>query len=228
MRLGMAINLTRCVGCQTCAAVCKLENGVPKGIYFNRTVDHEIGEYPDVSREFFPVMCMHCENPSCMNVCPLDAIEETDEGIVRVNIEECRGCQSCVDACPYGAMNFFEGEIEYFQGGESPIEEKIREEQEEGVAIKCDFCHDRVKEGLEKGLTPGEDYEATPFCVIACPTEARVFGDIEDPDSEISEVIEEKEGVQLQPFEGADPSVHYIEYRSKEPEEGEKIDEVEH
>ncbi|KXA93775.1 hypothetical protein AKJ66_00955 [candidate division MSBL1 archaeon SCGC-AAA259E22] len=223
MRLGMAINLTRCVGCQTCEAVCKLENGVPKDFYFSRTIDHEVGEYPDVERELFPVICMHCENASCIDVCPLDAIERTEEGIVQIDADKCRGCESCIDACPYGAMNFFEGDVEYYEvgGGESPIKERIREEHsKEGIATKCDFCIERVREGMENGLTPGEDQEATPFCVIACPTEGRTFGDLDDPESEVSKTIKQKDGFQLQPYEGADPSVFYISQRSKEPKDG--------
>lgn len=211
MRLGMVINLPRCVGCQTCEAICKIENGVPKGIFFNRTVDHEVGEYPNVSRELFPVVCMHCENPPCMNVCSADAIHQTDSGIVWVDEDECRGCEACVNACPLGMMSYFDGDVEYFERGEkTPIEKKIEESSSEGVALKCDFCLDRISSGMEEGLTPGECLEATPFCVVACPTEARTFGDLDDPESEVSKIIEERDGFQLKAYEGIEPAVYYV------------------
>ena len=76
--------------------------------------------------------------------------------------------------------------------------------------VKCNFCAERIDAGIKQGLKPGTDREATPACVIACPTEARVFGDLDDPNSEVSRVIREENGFQLHPEYGTSPSVYYV------------------
>lgn len=211
MRWGMVINLKRCVGCQTCEVACEFENAVPPGIYQNKTLDYETGNYPDVDRAFLPVLCMQCETPPCIDACPSNATQQTDSGIVWTDYDKCEGCKSCMAACPYGAREFFDGNVDYYGGkGDTPIERRIKREHPEDVVIKCDFCRDRVEKGAEGGLTPGEDPEATPVCVISCPTEARVFGDLDDPNSEVSKTIREKDGFQLHPHHGTDPSVYYV------------------
>jgi phenylacetyl-CoA:acceptor oxidoreductase subunit 1 len=82
----------------------------------------------------------------------------------------------------------------------------------EGTVVKCNFCKERIDAGLEKGLKPGEDREATTACVNVCPANARTFGDLDDPESEISRLVREKKGFQLHPEHGTDPSVYYLRY----------------
>lgn len=210
MKWGMLIDLERCVGCQTCLAACKTGNNVPPSIDKIRTVDYENGEYPDVRRTFLPVNCMQCEDPPCVDACPADATEKKENGIITVDDDKCTGCKSCIAACPYGARSFFDGEVEYYGDGPTPLERRILEENEEDTIIKCDFCMERIEKGIEEGLTPGKDRKATPLCVIACPTEARIFGNLEDPKSEVRKKIREKHGFQLHPEYETDPNVYYV------------------
>lgn len=208
MRWGMVIDLKRCVGCQTCEVACKVGNAFPPGIYQNRTIDYERGEFPEVERVFLPVQCMHCGEAPCEEVCPNEAIQRTDSGIVLVDYDECIGCESCMVVCPYGAISYFDGDVGYYE--DLPIGERIKGENPDDVCVKCDFCRERVEEGLEEGLKPGEDPQATPICAARCPTEARTFGDLDDPDSDVSEIIEERDGFKLHPEHETDPAIYYV------------------
>lgn len=206
---GIVVDLEKCVGCQTCLMACKVNNSIPEGIKFNETVDYETGKFPDVGRIFLPVQCMHCERPVCMDVCPADAVNQTDTGIVWTDPEVCVGCKSCMSACPYGARSYFDGEVsENYEG--TPVGRRIKEENEKDTVLKCDFCRERVEEGMEKGLTPGEDPEATPYCIISCIADARTFGDLDDPDSEVSRKIRNRDGNRLHPEHDTEPKIYYV------------------
>ncbi|KXB01978.1 hypothetical protein AKJ44_01730 [candidate division MSBL1 archaeon SCGC-AAA261F17] len=208
MRWGMVIKLKRCVGCQTCLVACSFGNAFPPTNYQNKTIDYEEGEFPDVERVLLPALCMHCGEAPCEDVCPTDAIQRTESGVVWIDYNECIGCKSCMLVCPYGVISFFDGDVGRYEG--LPIGERIKREYPKDVCIKCDLCRERVEKGLEKGLEPGEDLEATPLCVIRCPTEARVFGDLDDSDSEVSKLIKEEKGFQLYPQYETDPAVYYV------------------
>jgi Fe-S-cluster-containing dehydrogenase component len=124
------------------------------------------------------------------------------------------GCRYCLIACPFQQRTFHaDGEKEYFPGqGLTEYEEIGRRlyPLETGTVTKCNFCSERIDSGIEKGLKPGVDREATPACVIACPTEARVFGDLDDPNSEVTRKLREEKGTQLHPEYGTEPSVYYV------------------
>jgi len=117
-------------------------------------------------------------------------------------------------ACPYQARTFYQdGNREYFPGQGLTEHEKMGRllyPHQEGVVQKCNFCLERIDAGLAKGLKPGVDRDATPACVITCPTVARVFGDLDDGSSEVSMLIKEKRGYQLHPEYGTNPSVYYV------------------
>jgi phenylacetyl-CoA:acceptor oxidoreductase subunit 1 len=119
-----------------------------------------------------------------------------------------------VIACPYQNRTFYaDGKAEYWPGQGFTELELIGKELyplQVGTVVKCNFCTERIDEGLKKGLKPGVDREATPACVIACPVKARTFGDLDDPNSEVSQLIKQKKGFQLHPEYGTDPSVYYI------------------
>ena len=108
-RYGMAIDLNRCFGCQTCAVACKMANNLPNDVLFNQvktvggdSVDTAAGEYPNCTLSYLPFQCQHCENPACLEVCPTGATAKDEEtGIVSVDSELCIGCESCIKACPY-------------------------------------------------------------------------------------------------------------------------------
>jgi len=127
-RYAMVIDLEKCVGCHTCEITCKLENKVPVSVWRMWVKEGVKGKYPNVNRVFLPVMCNHCENPTCVTVCPVKASIKRDDGIVIVDPHRCIGCRYCMAACPYG-MRYI-----------NPLAE---------IAQKCDFCLHRVQKGLQ-------------------------------------------------------------------------------
>ena len=215
MRWGMVIDLKKCTGCYACTVACKEEHFLPPGIFWNRVLMIHKGEYPSVTKEILPILCNHCAEAACVDVCPTGASNRREDGIVLVDSDICVGCRACVIACPYQHRSYFKAYTPYFgEEGYTPPEKLGRRlyPLEEGTAVKCNFCVERVEEGQNKGMTPGIDHDATPECVNACPTKARTFGDLDDPNSEVSMLIREKKGTPLLPEFGTDPSVYYLRY----------------
>jgi len=215
MRWGMVIDLKKCVGCYSCVVGCKQEHFLPSGLFLNKVLITLIGTYPAVTKEILPVLCNHCKEVPCVKACPTGASIQREDGIVYVDPDKCMGCRYCVVVCPYQHRTFFEKYTAYFKGYDyTPPEELGRRLKplQEGTAVKCTFCKERVDQGLATGLKPGVDWDATPACVLACPTKARSFGDLEDPESEVSRLIREKHGTQLCPEYDTDPSVYYLRY----------------
>ena len=164
---------------------------------------------------------MHCENAPCVQVCPTGASYKRPDGIVAIDYDKCMGCKYCEAACPYGARTLVKKEKTYFEDGPTPYEEAAYAEHQPGVEEKCNFCMERIDAGLAKGLKPGVDRDATPACVNTCPAQALTFGDLDDPDSEISKLIRDKYGFQLHPEYGTDPSVYFIDGKIGHPDEPE-------
>ncbi|RJR47953.1 MAG: 4Fe-4S dicluster domain-containing protein [Desulfobacteraceae bacterium] len=206
----MAINLTKCVGCYACVIACKTEHFLPRDVSWNRVA---IFEAEGINKQIYPTLCNHCTEPPCVEVCPTGATSQQEDGIVWVDSDKCIGCRSCMMACPYQVRVFNEKPKEYFPGqGLTPYEE-MREKLyplQPGTVSKCIFCRERIQEGLSKGEKPGVDREATPACVNACPAKARIFGDLDDPESAVSIAIRIGRGYQLKPDAGTDPCVYYI------------------
>jgi molybdopterin-containing oxidoreductase family iron-sulfur binding subunit len=203
----MVIDLKRCYGCYACVMGCKVKNHTPPGVFWARILKGERGTFPNTIRQALPVLCMQCEEPSCMEVCPTGATQKLENGIVIVDKDMCMGCKYCIMACPYGARYSVEKWESYFPDGLelSPYEEFAKQAWESkcgvGVATKCDFCRDRLEEGKE------------PACVDVCPAKARTFGDLDDPDSEVSVLIRRHRGAVLNPELGNEPKVYYLEPR---------------
>ena len=202
-KLGIAINKTRCIGCQTCAHACKMQNNVPSGMRWNRVLtegcdveDGALGEFPNLSRGYLPVAGQHCENPACLRVCPTGATYKDDKGRVEVDYEKCIGCRMCMAACPYNARVFNWNDPKRepdFNYGDKDVPVRGK-----GVVEKCTLCKERTDRGEE------------PMCVKCCPVKARTFGDLDDPNSEISKlVVARKAGVLLEE-QGTRPQVHYF------------------
>lgn len=215
MRWGMLINLVKCAGCYSCALKCKQEHFLPPGVMWGRLLVSEgEGTYPHVKKNMYPVLCNHCKDPACVKVCPTGATEQREDGIVKIDSDKCMGCRYCLIACPYQVRSYMsDDEKEYFPGQGLTAYEKVGKKlypHQTSVVTKCNFCLERVDKGLEKGLKPGVDREATPACVNSCPNKARYFGDLDDPDSEISELIREKRAVPLHPEHGTEPCVYYV------------------
>jgi sulfite dehydrogenase (quinone) subunit SoeB len=190
-KLGLVIDLDTCVGCHACAVACKEWNagGIagpltdenpygkdPFGVWFNRVHSYEVeptAANAPAMTVHFPRSCLHCETPACVTVCPTGAsYKRAEDGIVLVDEDKCIGCKLCSWACPYGAREY------------SAVE---------GVMKKCTLCVDRIyNEHLD-------EIERQPACVQACPTRARHFGDLGDPESKVSKLVVERGGRDLLP-----------------------------
>lgn len=198
----MVFDLKRCIGCNACVVACKQENSLPDGVFFTRTLSEEYGVYPGVKRVYIPTLCNHCDDAPCEKVCPSGATYTREDGIVMVDQDKCIGCASCAVACPYDQRTQLEGEKFkeglFGQGTLTPFEESGYQRWTPGTFTKCDFCSGRVDAGLK------------PACVVTCPTDARIFGDLDDPNSEPSELIRERNGQPPLPGMSTRPKVYYV------------------
>ena len=217
MKLGFLVDLAKCIGCDACSVACKIENSSPGTIWWAPVVHREVGKFPKAKLQFLPTLCMHCEDPPCMHSCPTKAIAQRPDGIVLIDEQKCSGSRSCVSACPYNAISIWEEGMPtiYGEGYMTPLDELAQQKHRVGAAQKCTFCAHRVDLGKEKGLRPGVDREATPACVLACPVECRIFGDVEDPTSPVSKYLEEAERRKrtvfvLRPEANTRPKVAYL------------------
>ena len=202
-RLAIAINLDRCVGCHTCALSCKMQNNVPEGMLWNRVLtegcdrfDSAEGTYPNLSRTYLPLACQHCENPACERVCPTGATYKDDKGRVEIDYDKCIRCRMCMAACPYNARTFNWNDPVRATGagyGDARVPERTR-----GVMEKCTLCKERTDEGDE------------PMCVRCCPADARIFGDLDDPDSAVSRLRRDQGAEVLLEDKGTRPQVFYV------------------
>ena len=145
-----------------------------------------------------------------MHVCPSTATGQRDDGIVTIDYDLCIGCSYCAVACPYQARYKVDEREFAYKNQPTANEEAQFDERTMGVAQKCTFCSDRVDDGLEKGLTPGIDPDATPACVNSCIAEALHFGDVEDADSNVSELLAENAWFQMHAELDTDPGFYYL------------------
>ena len=218
-KLAMAIDIDRCIGCQACAVACKVSNNLPKDIKYNvvyTKTDHDWdasfgtavskgalandnagGTFPDCTLEFFPVQCQHCDDPACMHVCPTGATQKREDGIVWIDSEICIGCGACISACPYeGVRSMNEGDPEYYL--DVVVGEYDAPAHTVGTVEKCTFCKNLIDRG------------EVPACMQLCPGRARFWGDIEDPESDVSKAIEGREYHKLRESAGTGPNVSYL------------------
>ena len=207
-RWGMVIDLFRCIGCHACTYACKAENNTGKAVFWTWVYDYEQGKYPNVSRSFLPILCMHCEDAPCRIVCPSGATFKRVDGIVAIDPNKCIGCRACMVACPYHVRFENPEDTDSTTGGYQRQERYAL--RQPGIVEKCNFCKDRIEWGIAHGLTPGVAWDANPTCVNACPVNARTFGDLNDPESEISRLISSQKGEVLHGEFGTSPSVFYI------------------
>lgn len=216
MRWGMVIDRKKCIGCYACVVACKQSHSLPPEVWWARLLISETGTYPTVTKQILPILCNHCKEPACVDVCPTGATTQREDGLVFINADKCVGCRYCAIACPYQARTYHaDKRKEYWPGQGLTLLERMGREVlyplQPKTAIKCNFCVERVDDGLRRALQPGIDWDATPVCVNVCPVTARVFGDLDDPSSNVSKLIRERKGYQLHPEYGTDPSVYYID-----------------
>ncbi|MCD4686167.1 MAG: 4Fe-4S dicluster domain-containing protein [Anaerolineae bacterium] len=203
----MVIDLETCIGCGRCAYACQATNDTATDHLWNIVLhDEETFDKP----VFLPRPCMHCEHAPCVEVCPVKATYHNDMGLVVMDYDRCIGCRYCMVACPYGSR-VFNWEVNNGDNPQTPqwgtpeIERRPR-----GVVEKCTFCIHRLEAADERGLTPGVDEAATPACCVICPTEARRFGDLHDPDSPVTRAMKGRQAIVLRANLGTHPRVYYL------------------
>src|SRR3990170_4287299 len=207
----MVIDLRKCVGCSACTVACIAENNLPPGVVYRPVLEEEIGEYPNVTRRFTPRPCQQCDEPPCVPVCPVGATWTQEDGVVVIDYIKCIGCRYCMAACPYSARYFDFGE--YYTDGtpqrqpyeESPSPEYGRSWRRTGPysspvgnVRKCQFCLHRINVGM------------LPACVTTCIGQATFFGDRNDPDSLVNELITTGRAIRLKEEMGTKPKVYYL------------------
>ena len=237
-RWAMVVDLDKCVACQGCSIACRYENNTPavspeqaemgRAIRWNNVFPfpinptEETGEYPNVRTRYITRPCMHCENPPCVKVCPVQATFKDDGGLVRQNYDRCIGCRFCTVACPYGVryFNWFEPEWD------GPMQEYRNTDRVEGKGVtegpaprpvgvveKCTFCIHRQMKAQERAQKEGRDFrpdEYVPACVQTCTAKARYFGDLDDPESTVAQYEKSPRAFRLLEDVGTHPKVIYL------------------
>jgi Fe-S-cluster-containing dehydrogenase component len=214
VQFGYALNLSVCNGCRKCAEACHEENNHDRAtnqsyirvfeldqgsIDFetaNTTYDHAV---PAPGKYYMPVQCQQCDNAPCVSVCPVEATWKEEDGVVVIDYDWCIGCRYCEAACPYHArrFNWTKPEIgaEEINPDQGYLSNRVRPQ---GVVEKCHFCLHRTRRGK------------LPACAEACPTGARVFGNLLDPDSPIRWVLDNKRVFVLKEELGTRPRFFYF------------------
>jgi Fe-S-cluster-containing dehydrogenase component len=208
----MVIDQQKCIGCRACNIACNAENNLPPGVVYRPVLSQEVGKYPHVGRIFTPKPCMHCDNPPCVPACPVKATWKREDGVVVIDYNICMGCRNCLEACPYSARTADFGEF-YGMGTPEimPYETRPNYEYSKewrrtpysddspvGNARKCHFCLHRLRAGM------------LPACVATCLGGATYFGDYNDNNSLVHELLGTSRVRQLKPELGTRPSVFYL------------------
>jgi molybdopterin-containing oxidoreductase family iron-sulfur binding subunit len=205
----MVIDVKACIGCRRCVYACVKENNIGRESGFTyiqvlemepgkvdietANVEYEEGGSPD--KWYMPVQCMHCAKPTCVYGCPVIATWKEPDGIVVVDYEKCIACRNCMVTCPYDArhFNWVEPEVP-----KAEINPKVPLEEKAGVVEKCTFCIHRTRDGQ------------TTACVEACPVGARKFGDLNDPESDVSILLKTRRVWRLKEETGNEPMIWYV------------------
>ncbi|MCU7804873.1 MAG: 4Fe-4S dicluster domain-containing protein [Candidatus Thiodiazotropha sp. (ex Lucinoma annulata)] len=222
MKLVRVIDTKRCMGCRACVAACAVENHFTPDAPWNVMIESESGKFPNVYRTFVTMNCMHCENPPCKTACDgvkAYAISKNEMGVVLIDYEKCIGCGYCAAVCPYGVPQLNQTvDPLYSEGGATPYEaipdadRHWTHRKKAKVVEKCTFCWHRLEKAIEDGKPDriGKDPQYTPACDLVCPVDARLFGDLDDPKSEVARTIGGKKASQLKREFGAAPQVYYV------------------
>ena len=226
-RLAMVIDLQHCTGCGGCAISCKSENNVQRGNFWAKVKTSTKGKFPNVGFEALPTLCNHCENAPCVRGCPTGAMHKGYGNITMHSPKKCIGCKTCMAMCPYDVISrhnvaphpHWKSDDALIKGCTSSPKEvtakvkgnvipnynDAREKARpgsglryKGIVEKCTLCDHRVKKGL------------LPHCVISCPCNARIMGDLNDPNSKVSKLLAMYKPWRLKEHLGTEPKVFYI------------------
>lgn len=217
-RYGMVVDTRRCVGCKACMVACKSENKTPPGVSYTVVLEDIVPERPDDKPTFFTKPCFHCDNPPCVPVCPVSAtFKRAQDGIVVVDYDRCIGCRYCITACPYQARYFDFGENYATVAEGSPLSNlpspeygQFRQRENDkspiGNVRKCTFCLHLQDENGQYNKAAGR----WPACAKTCTGHAIHFGDFNDPESEVSQLLRERPAIRLKEELGTEPNVYYL------------------
>lgn len=222
-RWGMAVDLDRCSGCEACMVACAAENNVAtvgptqaargRAMHWIRVERTWEGEFPDAKMSFRPVLCQQCDAAPCEPVCPTYAsYHNVESGLNEQVYNRCIGTRYCANACPYTVrvFNWFD------PVWEKPLQLQLNPDvsvRESGVMEKCTFCRQRIQAAeiqAEAEKRQIQDQEFSPACVQTCPTQALVFGDLDDPTSQVSRLSRSPRGSALLGELGTLPKVTYL------------------
>lgn len=221
-RWGMVIDLDKCTGCGACVVACSQENnqmlGSPEEAAMGRIIRWlkilpvTEGEYPAPHQKLIPMPCQQCDDPPCIKVCPVYATFMNEEGIVGQVYARCIGCRYCVNACPYTCKFFNWKEPEWPNSIKNSFNPDVSA-RPKGVVEKCLFCHHRLQRAKEQAALQGRglresDYQ--PACAEVCPAKAIVFGDLNDPESDVSHLANSTRSFRLLEELGTEPKVIYL------------------
>lgn len=207
---GMIINTKKCVGCHACTISCIAENKLPPGVVYRPVIEVQSGEFPNVQLQYFPRPCMQCEEPPCVDVCPVEATWKREDGITTIDYDKCIGCRYCITACPYGARtsdfgHYYTEDTPQIQPYEKLSNHEYGKEWNRenhgspiGNARKCNYCVHRLDEG------------ELPACVTTCIGRANYFGDLNDPNSLVSEMSRKTNQIKLLEEKGTKPTTSYL------------------
>jgi Fe-S-cluster-containing dehydrogenase component len=212
---GYALNISKCKGTRRCVEACVAENNLSRDsqIQYIRVLELDHGDMnlnradhyyeaetvPRAGKFYLPVQCMQCDNPPCVKACPVEATWQERDGITVVDYDWCIGCRYCMTACPYSARHFNWSEPTIPRGSLNTDTHYLgNRPRPKGVVEKCTFCIQRTRKGRQ------------PACVEACPTGARMFGNLLDPASDIRYVLENKTVFRLKEELGTEPKFWYF------------------
>ena len=218
----MSVDLDRCTGCGACVTACQAENNIPivgedaiargREMQWIRIERYWEGEFPDVKLRFIPMLCQHCDAAPCETVCPVSATYHNQDGLNAQVYNRCIGTRSCAVYCPY--------EVRYFNYNnhhwDAPLEQQLNPDvsvREKGVMEKCSFCIQRIRQAKDVAKDEGRrvrEGDVQPACVQTCPTEALVFGDQNDPESRVSQAMNDERAYHVLEELNTAPSIVYL------------------
>ncbi len=221
-RWAMVIDADKCTGCQACVVACQSENNIPlntpdiyeqhRQMAWIRIERYWEGEFPNIKARFLPMLCQHCGNAPCEPVCPVYATYHSQDGLNVQVYNRCIGTRYCANNCPYHArfFNFWDPKWPEPMGNFLNPDVTVRSK---GIMEKCTFCVQRINRAVRASRLSGQplkDGDVVPACAQACPTEALVFGDLNDPSSRVSKLAKGDRAYRILEHLGTDPGVIYL------------------